>query len=503
MPKYGFIRPDGEPAVECRFDAAWPFHEGLACVREVDQCGFIDPKGAFVIEPAFRAASGFSQGLAAVKVGALWGYVDKSGKTVIEPQFQEAGDFSEGRAAVARRGKFGYIDAKGKTVIESQFDGARAFSSGLAAVRTGEDWGFIDAEGRAVVRTEYGAVEDFIDGAALVQLRGEWKPIDGEGRYLLPPTPDVLGRPAEGLVPVAINGLWGYADMNGALVIRPQFADALPFSGGLAPAAVREESPEDTRGKRPAVLSRDEAMERSRSYTELYDGGRWIDGGFPGKVPHLKWGFVDRTGRWVVEPRYVAVGAFREGRAPVAVLPASTEKDPRKEFGPSGRAVVPLNWGIIDESGREVLPCEHLQILAFSEGLAMVRDKDGWRYVNRDGQFAFDHVYRWARPFSSGRAWVRIPAKDASGRTDPTRHIDQFIDVTGKAVIQGPFADACDFSDGLARVWGGLSIGADSHPYAPVHTAEGRAGYIDVSGTLVIEGDRHDTPLDAMAWRMQ
>src|SRR5262249_39511560 len=82
-----------------------------------------------------------------------------------------------------------------------------------------------------------------------------------------------------------------------------------------------------------------------------------------------RWGFVDRSGRWAIEPRFVMFGYFSEGLAWAA------EK---------GTA-----YGYIDKTGAWVIRPRFRHATEFSEGLAAVEDKNGrWGYIRKDGSWA-------------------------------------------------------------------------------------------------------------------
>ncbi len=75
--------------------------ELIAVCNEAGQWGFADRTGTIRIECQYEDALSFSNGLAAVMQGGVWGYINASGEMVIEPLYEEAGSFFDG-AAIAR-----------------------------------------------------------------------------------------------------------------------------------------------------------------------------------------------------------------------------------------------------------------------------------------------------------------------------------------------------------------------------------------------------------------
>ena len=114
-----------------------------------------------------------------------------------------------------------------------------------------------------------------------------------------------------------------------------------------------------------------------------------------------RWGFVDRSGNWAIEPRFVQFGHFSEGLAW-----AAEKGEP---------------YGYIDASGTWVIRPRFRHATEFSEGLAAVEDKSGhWGYIHPDGSWAVEPRFGSAQPFHEGRA----AAEDGQGYRGPWGYID-------------------------------------------------------------------------------
>lgn len=138
------------------------------------------------------------------------------------------------------------------------------------------------------------------------------------------------------------------------------------------------------------------------------------------------------------------------------------------------------HWGYIDMYGRQVIPCQYLDVGVFSEGLARVArqedaeqeyindPRDGrvpyglsmkYTYINRRGERAFSNVYSACGDFHYGLAYMRDP----NGRYG-------FIDKTGKMAIPCELEAAHDFCDSVALV-----------------KYDGKWFFIDLSGKMVVQ----------------
>lgn len=80
--KWGYIDNSDNLVIEHLFDDAFPFSEGLACVKINGKKGFINNKGEVVIECIFDTATFFNNGKSEVSVGDEVFSIDKNGKRI-------------------------------------------------------------------------------------------------------------------------------------------------------------------------------------------------------------------------------------------------------------------------------------------------------------------------------------------------------------------------------------------------------------------------------------
>lgn len=308
--KWGYINRKGEVVIQPQFAQAWFFSEGLAvaCIDDF-KCGYIDQTGKFAINPQFRRAFRFSEGLAAVDQGR-WGYIDKTGKFAINPQFSECLTFSEGLAMVVVGKKVGFIDKTGKIVVNPQFENAQQFTDELAAAKIGEKWGYVDKEGKIIINPQFDDAAPFVSGLAAVSVGNQWGYIDKIGKIAINPQFDfAYPFSDEGLALVVLNGKAGFVDKSGKYEINPQF-ELQPFL-------------------RSSPNIRDPWKGQAVFMMITSDIGRisFSEGLAPAQVSDGKIGFIDKGGKFVVNPQFGAAFPFYGGMALVA-----SEDSPRGEM---------------------------------------------------------------------------------------------------------------------------------------------------------------------------
>jgi len=133
---------------------------------------FIDKSGNTALPGEFDAALPFHEGLAGVLIGDRWGFIDKQGRMVIPPRFTAVRSFSDGLALVESDEQSGFIDQQGALRISLPAGSAEPFSSGLAPVRRGNIYVFLNTQGNKAFPEEFALATGFFHGLAHVKLKG-------------------------------------------------------------------------------------------------------------------------------------------------------------------------------------------------------------------------------------------------------------------------------------------------------------------------------------------
>lgn len=314
-----------------------------------------------------------------------------------------------------RNGKAGYIDRSGKIVIEPRFEFLRnhdgEFHDGLLSIGF-DDAGYADTTGKVVISQKFAFSEDFSEGLAVAKLKDTdaWGYIDRTGEVALQPRftdqkDYQVNSFSDGLAVVRADNSWGYIDHSGRLVIPLKFVWAYDFHEGMARVIVEG----------PCSLFEDGPC----SFTP-----RIIAKELPGEVSVCKIQFIDKSGA-ILTQGYEAAKDFSEGLAPVM----EAEK-----------------WGFIDKQGRMVIEPKFDGAEPFSDGMARVKMGDAWGYIDRTGALVIGFQYEHAEDFVDGLAPV--------GRWDDEGEDGEFyyIDKRGTQAIPEKFAQASHFFKGLAHV---------------------------------------------------
>ena len=242
--------------------------------------------GKVVISLKYDWAGSFSEGLAPVRLNGKYGYINKSGKLVLPLKYEDAWDFREGLAPVELSGMWGYINKSGKLVIPLKYQSAGFFSEGLAHVKLFGKYGFIDKSGKVVVPFKYYDARAFSEGLASVCLE-------------------------EHIDNIGLSYLWGFIDKSGNTVIPHLYYRVSDFHEGLANIG-------------NAIITISEPLiDKSNKWVQWpfreYYGDWYFIEGFARVRSHSndKWGFIDKSKKSVVPPKYDEASHFSEGLAAV------------------------------------------------------------------------------------------------------------------------------------------------------------------------------------------
>ena len=222
-----------------------------------------------------------------------------------------------------------------------------------------------------------------------------------------------------------------------------------------------------------------------------------------------KWGFINREGRFAIQPQFHDVFGFSEGLAAVKKDKKYGYIDKNGTFviAPRFDWAMPFSDGvasvtldsstlIIDKQGNTLFAMsdENADVNNFSDGLAVVDIDLKSGYLNHEGKMVIEPQFDYASPFVDGIALVNVGEKWG------------FINTQGEYVLPLQYDEAENFSEGVAPVckegqWRFMDLHGDTvanlgSQYTTVFSLiEGRAivekdgkfGAIDKAGNLIID----------------
>ena len=331
-----------------------------------------------------------------------------------------------------------------------------------------------------------GAVAQTVEDRYPINREGRVGFIDAQGNEVIAPQFSSVADMAhfrDGLAPVMVKEGGGYIDITGHFVIgpNPDFGQPREFHEGFATLLIWGRN-----GGRntPAMIDREGKIVKSG----VMEGPHFAEGllAFNDKG---KWGFVDKSFRWVIPAKYQYAWDFSDGMAPVSMAGKYGYVDkmgtevvrPKYDMGwcfsdglgrirldlPTGKMFNTLEgpqpqyreqYGFVDSKGDEVIPPRFENATNFQQGraFAIAPGSRRWGIIDKQGRFICEPIFDQAGEFHGDRAPVRVGEKWG------------YVDLNGQWMVTPQFTGANEFWNGLARV-------AWSDGY----------GYIDIAGATV------------------
>ena len=321
-----------------------------------------------------------------------------------------------------------------KSVVTQRNAGGRTF---LAQVKPmgSKLWGYINLEGDIVIEPKFSKSFPFSeDGFAPVYdpKEKEYCFIDASGNKLNTEIKDfdllsILGFGvkgfSDGLVPVRKNKRWGFLDTGGNIRIDLKYEKVTEFNGGYAIARIRDDFfvLDQTGAEIPVDIER---LDNVKHFSEGLAPFYRVDD---------RVGFIDEQGNIAIQAQFRTVGYFSGGLA----------------WAKTSDKLI----GFIDRAGEWVISPQFLAAKDFSphDGLARVKQEDGWCYVNEHGE-----IMRLEDTDVIGTFYEGL----CKGRKDD---LVGFFDTNGEWVIPPQFESVRDFKNGYAAArvrdkWGLINM---------------------------------------------
>lgn len=445
--KWGFIDETGKAIVEPTYDGIGSHYWGwesvgdgvyLLPVEKDGKWGFIDQTGAVVIDLKYDLVATSDDEdssyywewvgdtlLHPVKRDDKWGFIDPTGAEVIEPQYDRLGllvwDYAGGlsRCTVKKDGKWGVIDGNNETVVDFQYDAVGTNfdyvgdDTYFLAVENENGLGFVDVTtGAEVIPCQYADIFDDYDFVSCYWLEKDGKAVcavpktneDGEtyygaidldGNVIFDFIADDISWSDNGIARVRMRsseadllgyGYWekiyGYIDMDGNIIAGLEPSENKYLYGNWfyeGYAAVEIGVSDDTGMKYKYILIDEEGNEivPENSYSSI--------GNFSNGLARAKssegYGLIDYTGKEVVPCKYNWIESFHEGLAQVGATEEENDT---------------VLYGFIDKEGNKIVPCEYgdteyrytdSRVAAEKDGTVYVLDAQGNEVTSLEGSF--------------------------------------------------------------------------------------------------------------------
>lgn len=534
--KYGYIDENGSYAIDAKYGEAWSFIRGSAVVKENGLYGLIDKDGKYVVEPTYDSIIPFSSSCLIVSKDSAFGFIATGdGKVLLQPQYEKVFYYTAELCVVQKGNALGIVNSKAKLVCPVVMQGFKEmFSTGAICIQSDTSdevtmllslmekgagatkKGLLNVKGELIVMPKYDDIFDdatngfyysflsspnapvdtnLLDDDLSVAI-GTYGIIDTTGKIIAEPVFEELPVYGDKMFRVKKDGKYGYANMSGTLVIPPAYEYAVAFSEGKAIVSIGSKvSIIDNTGK---VLV--ENLGPGSGMYRFFNGlarCRSLDG---------KYGFLDATGKRVIEPDLDVADDFENNRA---------------------IASINNRYGLIDKTGKWIVPNEYDFFFNLGDGYYQTKDENGKTGVvdsvgNVILEPIYDEIFHLQKPYFTVEKDGLNGCYDLKGKeiyppvssrgvyfyngrcTVVKENKYGIIDSTGKAIIPTKYDSIGMFFKGRASVLLGRKYGAvdstgkeiiapkyqELRPFLngyAVYKEKGKFGFVDTEGKTLTE----------------
>lgn len=294
----------------------------------------------------------------------------------------------------------------------------------LFPVKNGNEFQYINKKGEIVINPQFKKATVFRDGLALVQTSGD------EPKY-------------------------GYITEDGKFAFNSQYKEATVFSNGLAWVVTENAAPAaiDKKGEIKFTL---EQAEQVRIFKDEMAAFSMVN-----EEGDVKWGFVNKNGKVVINPQFSSVLNFSDGKCGVSntegkwgfinnegKIIISYQFDYVNYFK-NGKCVVTSGNkdGVIDKNGKYIINPQFSEMMIDGD-IYLIKQDRKWGWCDQDGKLIINPQFARAFPFN-GNSITSVRLGDSYG----------YIDKDGKIVINPQFEEALPFNGELAIVSSSKKIG--------------------------------------------
>ena len=393
-PNYPFIQELEEDLIFMKLN--------LLPYKNLSYYGFMDYSGEIIIHAEYEQLSFFKEGLALAMKNGLYGYIDKSNKVIIPFHYSAGTDFENGRAVIEIEGKKGMIDRSGNLVFQTVFNELGQISEGLSYGLKDSLFGYFDKNGNIRIPEKFEDAFDFNNGIAKVQQEGNQAYIDQFGTFVVPPgykeisflndsllifeddnLVGLMKRNCEVVIPAKYQEI-GQLSNNRALFVENDLIGFIDGAGKIVILATFETYPNYL--KRAQFGSNLAVVSQEGKFGVINNIGKTVVPIISNEIGELNsltaftkgsgWGFMDLSGKTIIQPEFDYAESFKDGTAIVEKLTLQ---------------------GVIDSKGKILIPIAYTSINRLTKDLFLVSNGAQFGVFSMKGEMYVPLEYQQIR----------------------------------------------------------------------------------------------------------
>lgn len=277
--------------------------------------------------------------------------------------------------------KCGFINTKNELISTFEYDWAFPFYEGVAAVKKGNKWGFINKDNKYVIDPIYDYTLAFNEGLAPVAINKKFGFINKEGKIVISLKYDAVSCFEQSIAAVQIDGKVGYIDMKGNYIVEPEY-DNFAFLQNDLLCVEKDDNWGylNKEGKVVIPLKYDNAFPFSENFAYVEKDGNS--------------GYINKENTNICNFKYEKMIIFNlvsntKSRILYSILMSDEGEYNIRTITKWGRIgfynglgiVKNKNgFGYIDSNGTEIINCQYDRASIFNNGIAVVGSREDGKY---------------------------------------------------------------------------------------------------------------------------
>ncbi|SHE37401.1 WG repeat-containing protein [Dysgonomonas macrotermitis] len=342
--KVGVIDIDGRSIIPLEYESIYNFFYDRTLAKKNGKWGIIDKQGNVIQPFEFENIRFHSKELAFASLNGKYGTIDTKGdiktpfiydKIIVEDTFLYSLAPHFPQYAVFKDYRAGAIDSTGRLIVPCKYDNIGTYDGLYTSVEDDGKWGYVDTLGNIAVPFVFDKVYPFVNDIAVVGIDDKYGLIDRKGKLVTPCKYKYIDDNQHGCMEAYNDTDDEYILINKkGKEIRPRFKEINNYKNGLY-AVHKAEVLDENGNELYAIVNAQGKMVQPFQYTDV--SNNFEDGVLILKKNNL-YGGINTEGKEVIPFIY---NETWDNQFTHEVL----------------RVVREDKVGLIDTSGRELLPC--------------------------------------------------------------------------------------------------------------------------------------------------
>lgn len=458
--KWGVIAMNGDPILPCEYETICFCQDGKIKVQKADKWGFLNSDFATLLPCEYDELKSYSNGKVEARIGLLWSEIDETGQEIFE--YKPMGEdhiFYYSRF----EGKYGIMTSTYQELTGLVYTKVKPILNGTAFALMEDKWGVKTNSAETILPCEYDEIIDCLDGKLKVRKNLHWGYVNSQGGTILPCEYDEVKKFENGKAQVRIWWRWSEVDETGKELFeyKPMDADHILYYSrlkdkyGIMTSAYKEltgliysEMKYILNGTAIAVKNEDWGVLANNGETILPCEYDEIIDCLNGKLKVRKgyWGYVNGDGTTILPCIFEDLKDFSDGKVKALKDSRWSEVDEngneiylydqlddehisfysrfRLQYGimtnshqivtdliytkfvKSGEEnYMVLNgcWGLINASGKQIIPCQYDSLFLTSNNMYIGKLKGLFGLLSSKGEIVVPFVYNQMKEIALNR----------------------------------------------------------------------------------------------------